>query len=46
MTAIDILLLLCMAGGVAGIIYGTSRRDFGTALLGLIVFLLALEGLS
>jgi uncharacterized membrane protein len=42
----DLLLILCMAGGVAGLIFGASRRDFGTALLGLIVFVLSLQGLG
>jgi hypothetical protein len=46
MTLLDILLLLCMAGGVAGIIYGASRRDYGTALLGVLVLIIAAEGLS
>lgn len=46
MTLRDLLLILCLVGGVAGIIFGVSRRDFGTALLGLIVFVLTLEGLG
>lgn len=42
----DLLLLICLAGGVAGLIFGASRRDVGTALLGLIVLVLSLEGLG
>lgn len=45
MTLHDFLLVVCFAGGMAGIIAGAGRRDIGTALLGLVVVAVAVAGL-
>lgn len=37
----DLLLVLCLAGGIAGIGAGASRRDISIMLLGLIIVTIA-----
>jgi hypothetical protein len=41
----DLLLLLCLIGGVAGTGVGIARRDVSTALQGLLVVAISTYGL-
>jgi hypothetical protein len=41
----DVLLVLCLAGGIAGMGAAAARRDISMALLGLIVVTLTILGL-
>jgi uncharacterized membrane protein YuzA (DUF378 family) len=41
----DLLLLLCLIGGVAGAAVGVTRRDISTALQGLLVVAISTYGL-
>jgi hypothetical protein len=42
----ELLLILCLAGGIAGIGAGAARKDVSIALLGLIAVTVALLGLA
>ena len=41
----DLLLTVCLIGGMCGIVAGAGRRDPATALLGLIIVTISLAGL-
>lgn len=41
----DLLLLLCLIGGLAGVVTGAVRRDLATAMMGLIAVAIATFGL-
>jgi hypothetical protein len=41
-----LLLLICLFGGIAGVGVGIARRDLGGTMLGLLVIVASILGLS